>query len=931
MKVKEAFDIFRKYQNELYTEQCMAYDLEESTNRQRVEQYHQTFFHSSRDSKHFYDQIFLMEIWNRHPEVQVIPFANSELFFETEVDIVVTEISSKLASLSISDTINELDNSLKTDQDLIDVITFSLLPSLYFFFSEEISFNNFCEFITKMQSHQESQSLDFHFQFARSIFLSPLVLKSLNSFFALILEPFYSDVFTFSDYNLLPETIPNLRKELLDSLKDNVSQLPIYLSIFFSKVCSGENACSPATYMKRCLFTPLLENPLLYQIVNSRLFETPQQLEGMKNFLKELFSDEFINEFTEIIVNNQFFDKSLLSPSDTGQLDSKAFFSRLTSHFILSTFDFYAIELILGKPEYTLLSKIKEGTGIFKFYRCTFLLPADDPNSHQFYASSAVIREDPDLPFVYLKRLIRSAPPMPSQCDNEDASLTPQEFLQLIKDHFVNIGNPFTNFENQIAYKTIEESIDKIKNSLKYPDKLEAKLQSVKTSHSEEKVAAKVISFLENRINRIQVKKETVFQHMKRLFLRVLTKFSEVQTDKIPATTQDAEKDPIHTVSRFRSYFIANRPNSFQYNYVSQNCHGILAQRFYKNLRFSDFKACRPELDYYDKKVESFYSNNLSEVIRISRQKHKHNIIFDNLRILDDYAQSINRIFSNNCDPATKLEQLIETLDPFFPWLKTDFSLEGEDDTKPVFDVFFAYANPPNLISNSIYLFEYLFCLNEDFSQPGSSKYAFHNIIIFSLMKRTTDFIFPEYDFLQYQLAKTGHKNVDISILGNNKEMTMNVYNQIIDLFDPKHETYQVLSPDKFKSKDILFQTTKSFTSFDKYNVCYNVVVRNLKLYVKQVPNEPPRDENCNGRIGIFTLKMSDLKEPTISGILMPFHNSNDYDFKVVISDAKSNTPNPILPKLRANFPNMIFLNPRQTLAFTLSQFLSKPPLSAKP
>ena len=157
---------------------------------------------------------------------------------------------------NILKTLQQLDESKLITPDIVDYLTYNLIPSLFCGFVEKGSLDSFCLLIQKLSVYYDQHKIQtpLHFLLSRSLFNSPLFLAFLSN----TLNPIFSTFFEnepIQDYN-------SIKKQIEESFRQNISQLPFYIKNFLMSVGDMKN------FLKECLFKPMIFHPEIFLIID---------------------------------------------------------------------------------------------------------------------------------------------------------------------------------------------------------------------------------------------------------------------------------------------------------------------------------------------------------------------------------------------------------------------------------------------------------------------------------------------------------------------------------------------------------------------------------------------------------------------------------------------------------------------------------------
>ena len=276
----EAYEIMQQTQEKLHSKYMMSATLEECFNQNFFENFQKEFISQNTEGKQYYTRILLMSKYFRSTRH---PFAEYKKYDSEKSKSPIIEIPARLDPTEVEDFASifiELNENNALDQKLIDIITYSLIPSFYLMFLEKNSFVNFIEFINelKLNYEQNPQTNPLHYLFSRSLFVSPIFLTFVRKVLHNTLQPLYG-----SDQSNI--SISRIKHQIILSFKENIHHIPSYMVHFFSDVKDTIN------FLDKCLFEPLIENPTLFLIVDFNVVSNKKMTE-FKEVLKLVFDEQ---------------------------------------------------------------------------------------------------------------------------------------------------------------------------------------------------------------------------------------------------------------------------------------------------------------------------------------------------------------------------------------------------------------------------------------------------------------------------------------------------------------------------------------------------------------------------------------------------------------------------------------------------------------
>lgn len=708
----------QKAQSDIQSDILIARELEVHANQNQDELLIKCLHITIAQYKQYYMQILLIYILTNNAKNKV-PFESFNSLLTKECKDSKEIIGKEFNYKNLPELLVFLNK--KGDKDLIDIMTFSFIPSLFTVFIEEEKFKSFIEFINLLPP-------DLQPLYSRSLFLSPLLVKFFYITFYNNLKPFYEgSISTFAN-NLNSNQIHFLSNQILESIKSNIKLIPSYIEIFLK---SFDDLETRKRILKEALFDPLIEHPEIFIVVDFYNAENPLTSSHINRILKQIISEDFITDFDKIIIENNSFYHLFLNKQ---YIDS--YHKQLRDHIILSNIDQITMDFCLsykknkGKTNNKKIYKIIEGMKLKdyllynygfeeknntgpKLYMTMIGRPreddVEDEQKDDDHIEEEDTIEDADQ-WTIFRQFLKDCPPllpiMETSTDNFDTIDDLKEpLLKLIDDNFIEKFDPMSSIRDQLNYQSIS---NKIQINKKNCDK---RLKSIYIKHkkTQERLIANTV--LQNELTHLNGIIINQSQFIKKVFISFMTRNIE-PTLKPPMNIENIIKNPHKIVENMREYVKECHNLSLQFiRGVPTISKPIFVQRFYKNLTFNSYLSHRHDLLKYDQAIHHFLCENFyivwKNLPKDGISKKLPIIIEHELSIFNAPSIMLKKAFECNCDPLSKIYYIFQILNYVTLDVCPSF---GADETFTTSITFLAYSNPPHMISNLQFMLEYIQC-----------------------------------------------------------------------------------------------------------------------------------------------------------------------------------------------------------------------------
>ena len=326
------------------------------------QKFKENYYQNINQYKQYFAKITVIYLLQKLDRQKQIPFCDPNKFYSTKKSIPENKINDKWTFDQLLELLNITSDKEENDIDLINIISFSVIPSIFLFFTEEESFNSFISFINNL-SNKPSQ---FYILFSRALFVSPL-------FTNFIFHVFYYNITDVYLQKMGEKVIEKIREKILISFVSEFDFFPEYLSIFFRKI---ENKSIAREIFKHALCEEMIKNPSIFFATDSWHICFPTKSEEVSNFLRVIINDQMIDDMLMIIEEKNNYCNSFLSREI-----SFAYHQFISNHTVFDNFDLISLDFIENNSENLyeiILEKKNEDYCIFNYVLRNVELENDD-------------------------------------------------------------------------------------------------------------------------------------------------------------------------------------------------------------------------------------------------------------------------------------------------------------------------------------------------------------------------------------------------------------------------------------------------------------------------------------------------------------------------------------------------------------------------
>lgn len=757
---KVAYRILRDAQKELKSIECMGPNASDFINSSEFEK---DISIKMNQDKHIFDIILFLNLKNiKSNFLQNLPFMSPTAIFKSDLKIREDTIPDQLNYSNIVDTIVQLYRKELIPDAFKDILTYSLIPSLYLMYREKRTFKHFCDFFNSLREKYNDKIIDepLHLIFARSLFTTP-------SFLTFMHDSFFSPMHYIINATLDGVHLNDLRTEIFKCLKKNLKKMPSYFDFFihrcFTKSNNEIDADGYQELLTECLFKPLKKLPCQFLAVYPWFFDFS---DSHKNetaiILDSVFDDSFIKGITKLFLTNV--DNYFYSFINARFYDESERYDFLKTKRIISTNDRIVLAAIsLGITSIDMLPRSVLQKKKYKLYRYNF-------NRNE--ASFETVHSRYDV-YSTIFELLKNGSNLPKSPPFE-GPLNAEVFRHLVR-HYLVVRNEYTE-STQSAY--LFENLKSNDSSVNF---MLSSVENLKTALTW--IISDNIDHCELRRN-YQVRKNLsgwnnslVISMMAQLYMALLTT-NTVYTIKQP-TVDEAIGDPITTFARFKEYCqeccqMVGISDKHLSEFIPLFYH-----RFFLNVTFGAFLNKRRDLYQYDTEVHEYLEKNAPAFIsRIYETSQIDSSYFQNdFKYYTNVLRKLQRAFNDrSSEGIAKFISIHNALYEIRSILKRHHSSNGVNILIPTYLVILAHLNPPHFISNVIFLIDMVHdCTFMNYNT--SSVNSILNIFL-SMINEDLDTKLPQSIAL---IGMSLQKKLEIDMSGNDTKLIVDLYNRFAD------------------------------------------------------------------------------------------------------------------------------------------------------
>lgn len=807
--VDTAYQIICETQRKLHAEYVMSSTFEEFLNQDNLKTFKQSFISQNIKEKHYYTRVLFLTTFNSNK----IPFTNNNAFYleDTESEIFqIPHIFNPSKSEVFARKLISLEERGALSNQLIDIITFSIIPSFFLMFLEKNAFTLFRKFINKFKKDTKPTQLGY--QLSRSLFVSPMFLSFLRKIMHDILQPVYSSESSFTSTSRLQQLI-------LDSFTKNVCFIPSYINLFFEK---NDYIYE---FLKECLFTPFIANPENFEIIDFNA-KNDEKLHNFTEILKTIFDDEFIKQIAGIIKENKNSEKSIFIPEKEEIEQTKA----ETNTIILDTIDkivlFHLQQLFEEKvdPNFDLFESFTNVK--YEMYRSLFEIKKKEKKNDAFLLATVINKsgdDDNEFIWMFFRKLLKNAQPLPVASGLEHEPMNIDSFIKLIKKFILTSCDPFQIVDAEIPLQQFSSESFTDNKTISSKDEFVEKMKNLVVKHDEQTIVMQLISKFQKELKFLTQSRQSSLDLMNKRFIVHLLDLHKIDENldgiKIPTKSYDMIKYPQKYLDDFNKYMEVQKPKILKL--FSFDCNKILCGRFYQNLDFYTYLTVRSDLRKFDDIAFDIFTRFINEVFE--NVDGKMDIIVSkvkNMSVFNSSFSKLNDSFNMNGDPITKLIEISSCIQKIIQDLALYSGEYGRDYSEPFINYVFATICPHHYVSNVVFIAEYLDYFN---SMEIENDNMFLTLVSSFESITEKEPIFREYPLIR--LTRTMNKRCELFISGNDPKIVAESLNAFVTMINQKNkmsdENVASLANDINKEKGKVFLLQVPALRFNKKKMLF--------------------------------------------------------------------------------------------------------------
>lgn len=305
------------------------------------------------ESKRHFAKIQLIIFYFRYKKLKKIPFKElNSININKQISPELKILKDIWKPENLSKKLRFLLGKEEKFSQLIDCISYSIIPSLFCMFLEEETFELFTPFIQNLNKNK-GDAFNLQKLFSRPLFVSPHFLRFTRQVFYPLLRPFYANNLTFN----AEQHVEKLREQIIKSIYANIDFCPLYIHQFLSKIQSDDQLLKGV--MKESFFDSLIEFPALFQTIDPWLINSPQENSKIIEILKATIDDGFIQKVTNIFIDPKSFEGRVFSFEEMFAFIQDNKIIDNIDKFVTKKFERYSLNNITD-PEKNIIDEIVE-------------------------------------------------------------------------------------------------------------------------------------------------------------------------------------------------------------------------------------------------------------------------------------------------------------------------------------------------------------------------------------------------------------------------------------------------------------------------------------------------------------------------------------------------------------------------------------------
>lgn len=570
-----------------------------------------------------------------------------------------------------------------SNEELVDAVTFSTLPCYCDFFFTEFGINLFVKFLNSVEENK------LRFAYARSVFVSPGFLN----FIELVLKPVLSPIVC----DNTAVTTEYVAVTIKEKWQLHTSKIPHVVI----KVLQAEKI--PTTALSQAFFEIALQSSeyaRLYGLIEANQSINETFLVQLRSLLTDGSDQTILDDLVFMTVRAKS-DVPILGEYDRVNVPS------LFQPRLFSIFDFNAVSALAMNGSFV-------APMFYKMFSCQMEGEKKEESVHNM-AEQTMLRQSID-PKAELRHLLQSADPIPN------FKVIPEELTveQFFENYLVRRGSRST-LNRRREYMNVL----KTQNVVESETAALAVLANVHLDRKKEIRALSAFTKILTAYSDLSGMTAGAREQIQNLFDYICVSGLLDSYGKIYPTIDeyfttpnlhlDVHREMCHYIEQKGPAYLQARPYIF-------NVYQYLTSQF----TFERFRAMRADLISYDVHVTQYLAGAVDnavikcfypkgEVIEPTPGKFdKWYFIYNKVRELkkQDYLIDIIVQACNESSPMRKAKELDRGIGSAISFVHEGFpgGELGEDEKLPMSLAFLIICNPPFLVSNLVYIQEFLSC-----------------------------------------------------------------------------------------------------------------------------------------------------------------------------------------------------------------------------
>lgn len=821
LTTQKLYDTLLKSQAELQSMISKNTKLSKYTNEDLTSQSQKIFFDQIIRDKHHYLRMMLQEMYNK-PEMAGKLENLFNYYSQNDINPKIEKLPQNLFPHSASETFESFFSIMENnDSVLLDIISFSTIPSLFSMFCDKGNFGSFTDFIGSLKH-------DLRLKFSRSLFVSPLFLNFTHQAFYPVLRHFYNSRSPYlNDELFLQQNIPIIQRNILESTKKNITYLPFYINTFF-KTMENAYRLDSITFLKENFITQMIKNPSMFLIIDPWASENKEFNDWTSKILKLVFNEDTINSIFEIFLRGKDFYDSMI---DTAQEEFKYY----SYYSIVDSIDLVIFSLLIKKNG-TNISDVLDALYVnntkYELFKISHI---GDEERKDLSVSMSRVMKNNEVQY-YLYKILKDSPPLPLGVTfDENEDLTIENCNEIFKKYIIDVCNPSVRANIIIFYQLLFEHIKIKRHFNDFIAQIRNGFDHIGSCTFEVENNINFRDFLLNiarvKYNIISLSQNSFYFYITNIIISEAMQNNDEDL-KIPSQLYQIANNPIIFNKQWEKY---QKKSAQLTKEISGNTtlNGIFYHRFCQNLRFNAFITQRPELVKYDRIVNHYLSCNFDSLF----QKSSINKFVPDIIQYREAAFRFKNAFNDNCDPLEKFQMIVDSSGCIYQKYKDIFNIKKDiaaEEFTSLLQFLVLYSNPPHLISNLVYLYEFLYS-NQDCNLCEDERYIYIAKNIDDLCEVVNILFIPlniDFPVNAKKLSRNLLKNVYIIITGDDSSFIANAYQSIHDqLLNIDGKTNQTNINEMTKKIDKKQTVMENLGLIENRGNCYSISMEAIKNF----------------------------------------------------------------------------------------------------